>query len=404
MLRRSQRTLLILSLVALPMVGCAGEDDTTGVGKKTVTGKTGTSSTDGTVTGDDSPGGGSVTGSSPLPASPTPSPTPTAPPGFEGTTSSVGAVTIERPQAIGINPAGDVLIASWPRSPQDASKQYRLVVMSMLGTIKQQVDLPVFPMSFGFRGTGAAAETYYTDGRNLFTLDASYSIKTTTEFSQTIPGAFPLAISTSNQALSKAVAANGQVYRYPTSGAPTVLPFAGGGTVRALGFDTLSNLWAAGPTTSDATGSQRVLRYASNPAENPAAIDVSDLGTLNSLSVVVTSGGESGNVWVLGSEKLAYYGPTIDPDTGDIRIQRIRGPYDFGGDRVFLRSGNKPVVVNYAAGSITWLSDTGVPEVGTTSKVSQATMEGGIAGAALDPNGNLWVSSKVQDLIRHTRY
>lgn len=395
MVRRPLRTLLVLGLMALPMLGCS-EEDPTGVSKKTTAGASAGPS--GSVGGDDPSNATDDSGGNPTVPSPTPVPTPTPPPGFESTSASTGSVVIERPQALGTNSAGDILVAAWPRDPRDPGKPYRLVVMSALGTIKQQVELATIPMAFASRGSGAAAEVYVTDGKTLTVLDASYSVKTSVDYFGGLPTVFPLAITPPNRALVASVAAGGQIMRHPASGAGDTLAFPGGGTVRSLGYDMAGNLWAA--------GQQKLVRFSSLQAEAPVAVDVTDLGTLNSLAVVVSGGVESGNVWVLGSEKLAYYSPTYDLETEELTLKRVGGPYDFGGHRVFLRTpGNHPVVVDYANGTLTWLKNDGTPDVGGSSGLSQATLDGaGIAGAALDANGNLWVSSKNMDLIRHTRF
>lgn len=376
--RRSHRASLVLSLCALSMLGCTPEED--GVGLTGKIPKPGTSAANGTV----APGGDDTPGATPTP-SPTPSSAPVLPTGFEVNNGySTGSVAIVRPQAVGISGTGDVYVASAPLDSRDLTKPYLLTVMSTLGTLKASASVSVLPMTFAFYGT----QCFLTDGRKLLTLDASLNVVSEVEYYAGTASSMSFAMSVSypGKPLIKAVGLPQQVIRYPAdypaAGAPDPRAFSGG-VPACLAFEPYKALWAA--------GGQKLVKIPELAADDASETAVTDLGTLTSMAVQPT-----GDVWLLGTSKLALY------DSAGVRKS---GPFNYGGDRVLLRTGNKPVVVNYSTGQITRLNTDGsLDTTSGTTGLAQVTLAGGLNGAALDANGNLWVSSKVHDYAAHTRF
>ncbi len=383
--RQRYRASLVLSLFALSLLGCAGEEDGLGIVGKP---KASTAPANGSVTGGD-PNNGQNTGASPTP-SPSPSPKgPVLPAGFEVNSDfSTGSVPIVRPQAIGISVTGDVWVASAPMDSRDLNKPYLMTVMNGFGNVKATASLAILPKAIAFyKPTGASALTFFTEGRNLVTMDASLSVVAEVEYNTGSPSTLSSALSVTypgRPGLVKAIATPNQVtiypMDYPASGTPDERDFPG--SVAALACGYYGNTWAA--------GSQKLVKLPPTAGGTPIETSVTDLGTLKSVAVHSNE-----DVWVLGTEKLALYG------TDGVRKA---GPFNYGGDQVLLRTGNKPVVVNYETGTITRLNTDGTPDTTGQTGMSAVTLPGGLNGAALDTNGNLWVSSKTQDYVAKTRF
>lgn len=381
--RQRVRASLVLSLCVLGMLGCTSEEDGVGVTGKVPKPGTSASPANGSVGQDGNDPDGNPTGATPTP-SPTPSTGPVLPTGFEVNNAySTGSVAIIRPQAIGISGTGDVYIASAPLDSRDVNNPFLLTVMSTLGTLKASASIAVLPKTFAFYGT----QCFFTDGRTLTTMDAGLNAVSEVEYNTGSASSlsFGMSVSYPGKPLVKAIGLPDQVIRYsadyPGTGSPDPRDFSGGKPA-CLAFEPYKALWAA--------GGQKLVKIPELAASEVLETAVTDLGTLTSLAVH-----SSGEVWLLGTSKLALY------DSAGVRKS---GPFNYGGDSVLLRTGNKPVVVNYATGQITRLNTDGSLDTSGTTGLAQVTLEGGLNGAALDANGNLWVSSKAYDYVAHTRF
>lgn len=349
------RLSLILACLLLPLGACTSEDD----------GLVGLSSRPGATPSDDAPAAAAEDDGGAIKI-PTPPPTPTPlPTGFDNSGTRPGMLSIKDPGAIGIGSGGNLYVASAPNT---------LVVLGEFGTLKATASLPLLPERFAFLGT----TLYYPSGNALVTLDASNSVTSTVHHTERSP-AF-LAVATyrqQNQTAYRAVAAGSKV-TIERGGVTDARDFPEGGAPVAVAFDFMGNLWGVGGTT--------LAKLKADPSEDPIVASVSDLGTLK--GVVLENAVGDDTFWVLGTTGLARYNSAGERQGAKIALT--------GGDRLFVKGG-KPVVVKDEAGEIVRFKADGAAE-------ATIKLEGGIAGAAMDAQGNLWVSSRTENRILHTRF
>ncbi|MNX61303.1 hypothetical protein D3C86_922340 [compost metagenome] len=211
-------------------------------------------------------------------------------------------------------------------------------------------------------------------------MNASHSVVSTERYTDGAPEFVALAPSfpdsNQNGKVAYAVAAGTKVYLSPPSTSARTFPNAAKAT--RIAYAPSGDLWGVGGTT---------LAQFNRIAEDEPVVTIADLGTLKDLAF--DPGAILDNsFWVLGASGLAHYN-ALGERQGD-RIALA------GGDRLFVKNG-KPIVVKDAAGEIHRFKADGTAE-------PVVKLEGGIAGAAMDAQGNLWVSSLAEGRVLHTRF
>jgi hypothetical protein len=346
---------VVAACLVVPLVACAGDDDGL-VGLASHGTPAPTPDMEGQVPFDDE-----QTSS----VQPTPPPTPIPlPSGFDNSGSRPGMLSVMSPGAIGIGRSGDLYVASAPHT---------LLVLSEFGTVKATASLALLPERFAFLGNAI----YYGSGNALVTLNASNSVTEARNFTVGSPSF--VAVTTfgqQGQTQYRAVAAGSKVTIHRDATADE-RDFPNGVVPVSIALDFRGNLWGVGGGT--------LAKLKQDPSDDPIVVGVSDLGTLKGVAIENAIGDDS--FWVLGTTGLARYN-----SAGDRLGTRIAFA---GGDRLFVK-GARPIVVKDAAGEIVRFKPDGAPE-------PTVKLEGGVAGAAMDAQGNLWVSSLAEGKILHTR-
>ncbi|MBO9542343.1 hypothetical protein J7643_17265 [bacterium] len=345
------RAMLIATCLALPLLACASEDEDllAIVSRPTPT----PADMEGEIPYEEGPG---------VVRTPPPTPTP-LPSGFDNSGTRPGMLPIQNPRAIGIGRSGDLYVASAPST---------LVVLSEFGVVKATASLELLPERFAYLGD----TPLYTSGNALVTLDATHVAKQTVRYSGASALAFSV-LKTSNQSEYRAVAAGAKV-TIERNGVADERDFPEGVAPVSLALDYMGNVWGVGGKT--------LAKLKAEPSDDPIVLNVADLGNL--VGVVIENVTGNTSLWVLGTTGLACYDSAGNRQGGKIVVS--------GGDRLFVKSGN-PVVVKDSAGEICRFKADGTPE-------PIVKLEGGIAGAAMDAQGNLWVSSLAEGRILHTRF
>ncbi|HEY9898909.1 MAG TPA: hypothetical protein V6D00_06975 [Pantanalinema sp.] len=356
--RRATRGWLLLACTILPLLACASEDD----GLVGVGGNTGQTPTPTPTAGGDDP----------LPAAtfkPLPTPTPTPlPSGFDNSGTRPGAAAAYRPRAIGIDPTGSIYLASDPNS----GPPYRLTVMDAFTTVKATASLGVLPERFAF----VNGAYYFVGGNKLVTMTTGHAVAST----ETITDGDPYYLGLASSRTGKWALAYGPTVRVThqdEAGTPVeTFTFPGGLRPRRIAFDYYAGVWGIADTT--------LAKF--ERGAQPKSFSVAGVGDL--MDLAVDRGSTADRFWVLGTTGIAKYNRNGD---------RLAGPFSASGSRIFLDAMGRPIVVSDADGKITRYKVDGTPE-------TPISLNGGFEGAAMDIQGDLWVSSRTLDKIAHTRF